>query len=290
MSVEPIEILAHARALAGRYRVWLCDVWGVVHNGVAAFPCAVDALSRFRAAGGTVILITNAPRPSSVVLGQLARLGVQRDAFDAVVTSGDTAREWMERLGQRPACHIGPERDRSLFDDLDLNLTEPERAEVALCTGLFDDTRESANDYRDLLGALAARGVDMLCANPDLVVDRGGVLVPCAGALGKAYEAIGGRVIYAGKPYRPIYDVAIERAGAIAKRAIATDELLAIGDGLGTDIAGAAAMGIDALFVIGGIHMGDIGTANGDIDAERLAALFASQPRRPIAAQKALVW
>jgi HAD superfamily hydrolase (TIGR01459 family) len=290
MSPAPIRLLPHVSVLKERYAAWLCDVWGVVHNGVRPFASAVDALIRFRDGGGCVILLTNAPRRSSAVLRQLARIGVPEAAFDAVVTSGDATRDWLRQLGARSIVHIGPERDRSLFDDLDLNLTDADRAEVALCTGLDDDELQSVADYQPLLGRLARRGVRLMCANPDLVVDRDGTLVPCAGALARAYQQMGGEALFTGKPHRPIYDLAMARLGGLMDRSPRPAEILAIGDGLETDIAGAAGAGLDCLFIIGGIHTGEVADDGAEIDAARLVARLADPSRPPVAAQRQLTW
>lgn len=284
-----IPLLASISTLRERYDAWLCDVWGVVHNGVRAFPEAVAALSRFRESGGRVLLLTNAPRPAAPIFGQLAHLGVPRGAFDGIVTSGDATRRWLGDLGEAPVLHIGPDRDRTLFADLDINLVDADEATVVLCTGLIDDKVETVSDYDPMLSSLASRGVVMMCANPDIVVDRGGTLVPCAGALAERYERLGGRAIYAGKPHGAIYDLAFQQLRAMAG-AVPLQRILAIGDGIGTDIAGADAAGLDSVFVIGGIHIGEVVGDDGETDPRRLAGLFAGMSRLPVAAQRVLAW
>ncbi|MHA1522958.1 MAG: TIGR01459 family HAD-type hydrolase, partial [Alphaproteobacteria bacterium] len=164
--MNPIPTLSGARTLADRYQAWFCDVWGVVHNGVAHFPAPVAALVEFRRAGGRVAMVTNAPRPCAVIEQQLVDLGVDREAFDVVVTSGDVARDWLQGLDQQPVYHLGPERDRPLTQGLNLNMASPETAQVILCSGLRDDTVETPGDYDDMLGAFAGRGLQMMCANP----------------------------------------------------------------------------------------------------------------------------
>eukprot|EP00873_Tetraselmis_striata_P029811 jgi/Tetstr1/450075/TSEL_037121.t1 len=227
-------------ALAPAYKAVLCDVWGVLHNGVAAFPKACEALQRYRAeTGGKVVLITNAPRPSPPILEQLARLGVPRDAFDAVVTSGDVTRAQLQAHSDIPVMHIGPDRDHSLFTGLDLTLTDEAGAGQVVCTGLVDDERETPEDYRALLERMVARDLPLLCANPDIVVERGSTLIWCAGALARLYEDLGGRVTILGKPHAPIYEAALSRVAELAGAPVAKTDILAIGDGLPTDIRGA---------------------------------------------------
>jgi HAD superfamily hydrolase (TIGR01450 family) len=240
--------------LAPRSRAILCDVWGVIHNGVAAFAPAIDALIRFRDQGGVVVLITNAPRPDWSVVEQLDRLKVDRRAYDRVVTSGDVAREVLASHAGARVFHLGPDRDLVLYRDLDLELTDSARALLVSCTGLFNEDTETAADYDPMLLDFAYRGIEMICANPDLVVDRGGKLIPCAGAIAVRYREHGGDATVLGKPFRAIYDLAIAAIQDIAGTRIPTEELVAIGDGVSTDIRGANDMGIRAVFVTNGIH------------------------------------
>ena len=222
----------HFAVLAKNYEVVLSDVWGVVHNGVAASPEACDALARFRnSAGGTVILITNAPRPGEVVASRtLDRLKVPRAAYDGIISSGDVTRALIAaRAGQR-VFHIGPERDLPIFDGLDARVAPLEHADYVVCSGLYDDTVETPQDYDDLIAAVRARALTMICANPDIVVERGEQLVYCAGAIADLYAAACGEVIYAGKPYRPIYDQALALAAAARGRPAERRRVLAIGD------------------------------------------------------------
>src|SRR5215470_5798246 len=238
MSVPPIA--DHFAPLAGSYDVMLSDVWGVVHNGVAATVEACDALARFRRGGGTVVLITNAPRPGEVVARTtLDRLGVPRAAYDGIVSSGDVTHALIAaRAGQR-VFHIGPKRDLPIFEGLDAPLAPLESAHYAVCSGLTDDTVETPRDYQDLIERMHARALPMICANPDVVVERGHELVYCAGAIADLYAAAGGEVIYAGKPYRPIYEQALSIAEAARGQPVARGRVLAIGDSLRTDIKGA---------------------------------------------------
>jgi HAD superfamily hydrolase (TIGR01459 family) len=265
--------IAGLSQIASRYDLILCDVWGVVHNGVAAHPAAIDALTRFRAGGGRVVLVTNAPRQRRSVFRQLAELGAQPESYDAVVTSGDVTRDLIAAAPKR-LFHLGPQKDRNLFEGLDRELVGEEDAEAVVCSGLFDDRTETPADYAPMLARFAARGLPFLCANPDIVVEMGDRLLYCAGALGRDYAALGGRTLVAGKPHPPIYEAAVAEAAKIAGRNIARARILAIGDGAATDIAGAAAFGVDALFVAAGIHVGEYG--GGDEPDEAALARFLS--------------
>ncbi|HEY6258123.1 MAG TPA: TIGR01459 family HAD-type hydrolase [Xanthobacteraceae bacterium] len=288
MSPSPPPFTAHFSTLASHYDVVLCDVWGVVHNGVAAFADAGAALARFRAQGGIVILITNAPRPAEFVMTLLDRLAVPREAYDAIVTSGDVTRAIIAGRAGQSAFHIGPPRDVPIFEGLDTPLVPLERANYVVCSGLFDDTVETPQDYAALIEKLRARGLTMVCANPDLVVERGHQLVYCAGAIADLYAAAGGEVIYAGKPHRPIYQQALDTARAL-RGGGGHERLLAIGDSVRTDLEGAAAFGIDCLFVTGGIHAEELGARDAP-DAAALGDIFAAAGRVPKAVTARLVW
>jgi HAD superfamily hydrolase (TIGR01459 family) len=244
--------------LASRYGALLCDVWGVVHNGVHAFSHAVEALCAFRKDHGPVVLITNAPRPAVLVERQLDGLNVPRAAYDVVVTSGDVTRSAVASAPGVKVLHIGPGRDLGFYDGLDIALVDhDEEAELISCTGLFDDTSESPADYRQRFAGLAARGLTLVCANPDIVVERGDQMIWCGGALARLYSELGGKTVLAGKPFSPIYDAALKALGEPDKASVLT-----IGDGLYTDIKGACDYGLDALFVTGGIHAADFGPAD----------------------------
>lgn len=240
------------RDLSARYPIWLCDIWGVVHNGVAHFPPAVAALKAHRDEGGFVTLLTNAPRSSAKVEGHLAHLGVTRDHYDLIVTSGDVTHELMKPYDGHRIYYLGPERDLGVLDDLSIEHVSPEEAEMILCVGLVHDDRETPDDYADLLARLARRKLPMVCANPDKVVRRGSRLIYCAGALAERYAALGGAVTMAGKPYRPIYDLALARVAAL-RGTLGKENFLAIGDGPETDIKGAADYGLDVVLIAGGI-------------------------------------
>lgn len=281
-----IPILPSISSLATAADVWLSDVWGVIHNGRAAFPGAVDACTRFRAEGGTVILITNAPRPDTAVAEALARLGVPRAAWDAIVTSGDVTRELIEPWGRRPLFHLGPARDAGVFEGLDVSFANAEAADVVICTGLFDDENETPETYRPMLDQFAARGTSMICANPDVFVERGDRLIPCAGGIAQLYQTLGGEVAYAGKPYAPIYRRAFDMAASLRGKPVPKDRILAIGDGLKTDLQGAGEAGLRSIFIASALHV-DPGR---DFDEALVAELFATYPYPPIAAQPVLRW
>ncbi len=290
MSVALSPFIRHLAALAADYDVVLCDVWGVVHNGAVAASEACDALARFRNGGGTVVLITNAPRPGTVVARlTLDRLGVPRAAYDGIVSSGDVTHALIAaRAGQR-VFHIGPERDLPIFEGLDAPIAPLESADYAVCSGLTDDTLETPQDYQALIERMRARSLPMICANPDVVVERGDKLVYCAGAIADLYAAAGGPVIYAGKPYRPIYEQALAMAEAARGQKVPHHRLLAIGDSVRTDLKGAAAFGIACVFVTAGIHAEELG-ARDDPDASALATIFAAAGVAPKAVMRRLSW
>jgi HAD superfamily hydrolase (TIGR01459 family) len=276
--------VAGLKELAANYDALLCDVWGVLHNGVAAFAPAVEALQRFRSDSGRVVLITNAPRPHGPIRRQLRELGVPDDAYDAVVTSGDVTRAVIAERPGAKVLHIGADRDASFYEGLDLSLVEEAEAELVSCTGLFDDTAETPEDYRPLFERLERRGLVMVCANPDLVVERGDTLVYCAGALAALYKEMGGEVVLVGKPHAPIY-VAARRLAA----ELGGSRLLAIGDGLPTDIRGACDNGLDALFVTAGIHAADFGPED-DPDPALVAARLRAEGLSAVAFLPRLAW
>src|SRR6202012_3844975 len=241
------------RDLVGDVDVLLSDIWGVVHNGLVAFPEACEALQNFRTQGGTVILITNAPRPADSVQRQLRKLGVADDTYDAIVSSGDLTRHYVADHPGRKVFWLGPERDSSIYRGLDLKLSPLAQADYIVCTGLLDDETESAEDYRPMMQQALARKLTLICANPDIVVERGDRLIYCAGAIAELYRELGGEVIFYGKPHRPIYERAIQLAAERRGRATPLDRVLAIGDSVRTDLAGAHGFGIDCLFVTRGI-------------------------------------
>lgn len=285
-----VPLVDHFGELAADYDVLFCDVWGVVHNGITAFADACAALRRFRERGGTAILLTNAPRPDAAVKRILDRLAVPHEAYDAIISSGDVTRGIVEaRIAQR-VFHLGPERDLPIFAGLDVRFAPLESADYVVCSGLFDDTVETPDSYRDMLALMRSRAMFMVCANPDVVVERGDKLVYCAGALADAYAALGGEVLYCGKPHAPIYEAALIKAAAL--RGSITPPLhrvLAVGDSVRTDLAGAAAFGLDCVFVTSGLHAEHYGSREApDLDA--LNAVFAAASVRPKAVLRGLVW
>jgi HAD superfamily hydrolase (TIGR01459 family) len=276
--------------LAADYDVLFCDVWGVVHNGIAAFAPACDALMRFRAGGGTTILITNAPRPGAAVVRILDRLGVPHDAYDAITSSGDVTRANVETRRGESVFHLGPQRDLPIFTGLEVNFAPIQTADYVVCSGLFDDTVETPESYRDMLALMRRRSLFMICANPDIVVERGEELVYCAGALADAYAELGGEVLYCGKPYAPIYEAAWATAGALrGGAALPRRRVLAIGDSVRTDLTGAASFGIECLFVTSGIHAEEYGGRQSpSLDA--LNAIFSAAGVAPRAILRGLKW
>lgn len=272
------------KELVGEYDSLLCDVWGVLHNGVVAFPAAVDAISRFRRAAGPVVLLTNAPRPSPSVRQQLRTLGVPDDAYDAIVTSGDVTRGLIAARPGVRLFHLGPARDEPFYDDLDVAFATEKEAELVSCTGLVDDLTETPDDYRTLFKRCIGRGLPMICANPDIVVERGDQLVFCAGALARLYAELGGEAVLAGKPHAPMYEAARAKLAEHGSR-----RPLAVGDGLPTDIRGAVDNGFPALFVTGGIHAADFGPADAP-DGARVAARLSAEGLAAIAYIPSLRW
>jgi HAD superfamily hydrolase (TIGR01459 family) len=264
------------------YAVILSDVWGVVHNGVSAYPDAAAALKRARGRGKAVILITNSPRRHGDVEAQLAAIGVPDDTWDRVVSSGDVTRDLVQ-AGPRKVFHLGPERDVGLYEGLDVELVEEPEATAVVCTGLFDDEAETPDDYAEMLKRFRTRNLPFICANPDIVVERGHRLIWCAGALARDYSQLGGRTEVAGKPHRPIYEAALRAASEVLGRTIEPGDALAIGDGVLTDVKGADQNGIDILYVSGGIHAQEYGeTLNPD--AALLLAFLDRHGQRPVAA------
>jgi len=282
-------LITQFSSIAGDYDVVLSDVWGVIHNGLVAFPHACDALMRMRARGGIVVLITNAPRPSEYVSRQLERLHVPREAYDAIVSSGDVTRSVIEKRYGQTLYHLGPERDRSIFSGLDVHFAPLETADYAVCSGLEDDEAETPEDYRARLEFMLARKLFMVCGNPDVVVERGSRLVYCAGAIADLYASMGGEVLYAGKPYRPIYDMALAKAELAAGRKISLRRALAIGDSVRTDLKGARAVGLDFLFVTSGIHAEELGSRE-EPDRAALTATFSAAGGAPKAVIRELRW
>ena len=269
------QLATSGRQLSSRFKVWLCDIWGVVHNGEVAHPTAYQALQQHRKNGGVVILITNAPRPWTSIAERLAELNVPTDSWDAIVSSGDVTAELIKPYTGRNVFFQGPERDEALKQSLSVNWSNMKDAEIVLCSGLDNEDEEDPYDgpskYQSMLREMASYDLTMICANPDLVVQKGDKLVPCAGALAKIYEEFGGKVIRAGKPFPAIYDVALSRASDVLGRKVKTGEAMAIGDGLKTDIKGAADYNMAVTFVTGGIHEEEYGKESSVEDRANIA-------------------
>ncbi len=270
-----------------QYDCVLCDVWGVLHNGKAIWSDAANALTKAREAGVPVVMITNAPRPQGPVLKQLANMSCPDGVFDELVTSGDVTRALIQQL-DGPVYHIGPERDYALYDGLNVEFSEPENSAGIVCTGLFDDYNEHPEEYIERFKTYIDHKLPFICANPDIVVEVVDRLLWCAGALAREYDKLGGETRIVGKPYAPIYDVALEHAEKIAGKSIDRTKVLAIGDGLPTDIKGAADNAVDALFITNGIHAADY--TSGDVDEEKLYAFLGENNAAPAHWIKTLVW
>jgi HAD superfamily hydrolase (TIGR01459 family) len=289
-----IPILTGARDLLSAYDVLLCDVWGVVHNGRVPYAEACDALMRFRAGGGRVVLVTNAPRPNPPIREQLDALGVPREAFDDIVTSGDVTLALIAAHGNAPLHHIGPQRDMSVFEILQRQtghappLVPLSEATYVIATGLYDDD-DTPDQYDEALAVMRARDLEFISANPDLIVHIGDKLQYCPGAIAQRYEDLGGRVIQAGKPYAPIYDRALILAQALLGRDVDIQRVLAIGDAMRTDVKGACDFGVDALFVTSGVHRDELHPATA-LDEAAFHKLAASVESKPKAAMTGLRW
>src|SRR6476469_9425921 len=266
------------RELVAGVDVVLSDIWGVVHNGLESFPEACEALHTYRSHGGTVILITNAPRPADSVQRQLRKLGVADETYDAIVSSGDLTRHFVADHPGKKIFWVGPERDSSIHRGLDAPLTPLEAADYIICTGLFDDETESAEDYRSMLLQARERRLTLICANPDIVVERGDRLIYCAGAIAELYRELGGEVIFYGKPHRPIYERAMALAAERRGRPTSLDRVLAIGDSVRTDLTGALGFGIDWLVLTRGIHSEEFEGID-QLDPASVKELFGHPPR-----------
>ncbi|MFD1745861.1 TIGR01459 family HAD-type hydrolase [Rhizobium helianthi] len=260
------------------YDVVLSDVWGVLHNGVDVFPAAAAALAAARQAGLAVVLITNSPRPAPGVISQLREMGVPEGTYDRIVTSGDVTRKLIAE-GPAKVFLIGPERDMPLFDGLDVEVTGEEDADGIVCTGFFDDEKEVPEDYHDMLTRFVAKGAPLICANPDLIVERGHRMIPCSGAVAAYYEQLGGSTRIAGKPHTSIYDAALAAAREI-KGEVDLSRVIAVGDGMPTDVRGALSYGLDLLYISGGIHAAEY-TVNGETDEAILNAYLKREGATP---------
>jgi HAD superfamily hydrolase (TIGR01459 family) len=279
---------AHSLApLAPAYDAILSDVWGVLHDSIVAHTQAVDALRRYRQGGGKVVLITNAPRASAPIVAMLDRLGVTRDSYDTIVSSGDVTRAMIAPYHGKIIHHVGPATwDDTLYEGLGIIRGAPEEAEAVVVTD-FDNYGEKPEMYRDRLTLWLKRDLPLICANPDRVVERGGRIDYCGGALADMYEAMGGHVVMVGKPYRPIYDEALKLAETAAGRRLDPARVLAIGDSVRTDAVGAANVGLDLVFITGSVHAEELG---GSPDPATVAALVAPSGANMVGAMARLAW
>ncbi len=276
-------LISNFETIVERYDALFCDAWGVIHNGVTLMPGIAKALENFRNTRGPVIILTNAPRPSSIIPKQLDKLGLPRSCYDDVVTSGDATRQSMKDHASKPIYRFGPELDDPLYDGIDLTFAPLQEAGAIVCSGMLDDD-DHPDDYREGLVSAAARGLPMICANPDILVNWGGRMIYCAGAIAQLYAELGGEVIYSGKPHKPIYDLAHQRLLKL-NGAKPSGRVLAVGDGIATDIAGASANNLDALFIVGS---GGLHTAG--VSEREINKTLAQAGLRAVAAMEALQW
>ena len=273
-----LRFVERLRDVIGGVEVVLSDIWGVVHNGLESFPEACAALHSYRQQGGVVILSTNAPRPADSVQRQLRKLGVADETYDAIVSSGDLTRNFVADHPGKKLYWVGPDRDSSIHRGLDPAMSDLESADYIICTGLFDDETESAEDYRPTLMTALARKVPLICANPDIVVERGDRLIYCAGAIAELYRELGGEVVFYGKPHRPIYERAMALAAERRGQPAELRHVLAIGDSVRTDLTGALNFGIDCLFVTRGIHSEEFAGID-QLDPASVRELFGHPPK-----------
>ena len=262
--------------VAGDYDAVLCDIWGVIHNGRQHFPTAYEAIRNFKATRGPVVLISNSPRPRDDLIKQLASLGILEDGFSEVISSGDATREYLKKFApQGPAWRIGDPREQALYDGIDIDLRgTPQTAAFISCSSPFDDENDSLDQYEHAFTIAAARGITMICANPDKVVQRGDKIIMCAGSLAELYEKLGGTVIMAGKPYAPIYELCYQALERLTGKPVDGARILAIGDGLPTDILGANRQELDVVFIAAGIHAVAATNADGVLEPMLLEALL----------------
>jgi HAD superfamily hydrolase (TIGR01459 family) len=276
--MSSLRFVERLRDIVNGVEVILSDIWGVVHNGLESFPEACEALHTCRPRGATVILITNAPRPADSVQRQLRKLGVADETYDAIVSSGDLTRNFVADHPGKKIFWIGPERDSSIHRGLDAVMAPLEQADYIVCTGLFDDETESAEDYRAMMLQAREHKLPLICANPDIVVERGDRLIYCAGAIAELYRELGGESIFYGKPHRPIYERAMALAAERRGQTTPLDRVLAIGDSVRTDLTGAHGFGIDCLFLTRGIHSEEFEGID-QLDPASVKELFGHPPR-----------
>ncbi|MET3560509.1 HAD superfamily hydrolase (TIGR01459 family) [Bartonella japonica] len=277
--------LTHIDTIIARYDAIFCDVWGVVHNGVHAFEPALQVLYKIRQMGKSVILLTNSPRPREDVIIQLQNMNVHSDYYDALITSGDVTRDLI-RVAPRKVFFIGQQRDLNLFEGLDCELVEECEASVVVCSGFLEELDEKPSAYEDMFRRLRARNLPFICANPDVIVHHGNQEFWCAGALARLYQQLGGEVRIAGKPHAPIYECAFETLKKI-RGTVENSQVLAIGDGLLTDVKGAVHFGLDVLYIMGGIHRYNY-MQNGVVDKQALHSFIKRHGYKPQAVMWAL--
>jgi HAD superfamily hydrolase (TIGR01459 family) len=286
---ESAGALSGLAEIAERYDALLCDVWGVVHNGFAVHPSAVEALVAYRRAGGRVVLITNAPRPAAPLIAMLDEMGVPRAAFDALISSGDTTRVMIAPYRGRVVHHFGPVKiDDGLYEGLGVIRGPASEAEVIVATDMPNDD-DTPDMYADDMAFWLSRKLPLICANPDKVVERGDRIEYCAGAIADIYAQQGGEVLMAGKPYQPIYEEAKKLADSAAGRVLEQSRLLCIGDSVRTDATGAAGFGVDLLFITGSIHAAELGAFEAP-DAAAVEALVAPSGARLVGFMPRLAW
>jgi len=271
--------LQYLAELYDHYDIFFCDVWGVLHNGVSVFREAEQALIAARAAGKRVILLTNSPRTNGDVIAQLDEIGADKACYDKVVTSGDATRSLIAQAPRRLLL-IGPHYDPALFEGFECELVEEFEADGVIVTGLEDDEHEKPEDYRELLERLRGRNLPLICANPDIEVERGSRRIWCAGALARDYALMGGRVFVAGKPHAPIYDLALTQAQNLLGKLPEKKRILAIGDGILTDVKGAALNNLDVLYIAGGIHAIHY-QAGSNVDEQQMQDFFGQHNLNP---------
>lgn len=276
-----VPLIEQFSTISSRYDALVCDVWGVLHNGVRVTRSANQALAAARRRGLAVVMLTNAPRPSADIHDFILSLGGTPDGWDAIVSSGGVTRDLMAKQGKRAFYHLGPKRDEPVFQGLEAVPVTLEQADYVLCSGLFQDETETAESYRSSLEIMLERGLEMICANPDLVVERGPLMIPCAGAVADLYETLGGKVTWVGKPHALVYDHAKAGIERVLGRPVEKSRILGIGDAIRTDVTGANAFGIDSLFVMDGIHAEELGLRGSGINAGAAVAFHSRQAVRP---------
>ncbi len=286
------ELLSGLSAVADNYDALLCDIWGVIHNGRQHFPPAYEALKRFKAERGPVILISNSPRPRDNLIGQLESLGIFEDGFSAVVSSGDATREYLRRFAPSgKAWRIGDPREQALYDGIDIDLSgAPEDAAFISCSSPFNDETDTLDMYQQVFETAVRRKLVMICANPDKVVQRGDKIIMCAGSLADLYASLGGEVIMAGKPYAPIYEMCYAALDSLTGKPHDKSRILAIGDGLPTDVLGANGQGLDLLFIAAGIHAVEATDSTGKLDPLLLKKLLDVQTAEAKFVAEGLRW